>query len=135
LAVPEVSSPVWPDLRLPKELEEMTSTQEREAQRARAAKNQSLFREVNERIEDLSANAAFTTFICECMTETCDESVCLTVEEYEHIRSGENQFFVLPGHENPEVEQIVDANDRFVIVAKLGAGAQVAAALDPRKRT
>jgi len=113
----------------------MTSTQDHDTQRERAAKNQSLFREVNERIEDLAANAAFTTFICECMTETCDESVCLTVEEYEHIRSDGNRFFVLPGHEIPAVEQIVEANDRFLVVAKIGAGAQVAAALDPRKRT
>jgi hypothetical protein len=113
----------------------MTSTQDREAQRARAAKNQSLFREVNERIEDLAQNAAFSTFICECTNETCDEQISLTVEEYEHVRSVANRFFVLPGHELPEIEEIVEANDRFVVVAKLGAGAQVAADLDPRNRS
>jgi hypothetical protein len=113
----------------------MTSTQEREAQRERAGKNQSLFREVNERIGDLAGNATtFPTFICECMTETCDEQVPLTVEEYEHVRSNGNRFFVLPGHENREVEETVEANERFVVVAKLGAGAQVAADLDPRSR-
>jgi|SRR3954447_24343612 len=113
----------------------MSETRERDAQRERAAKNQALFREVNERIEDLIPNAAFSAFICECMAETCDEQVSITIEEYEHVRSGGNRFFVLPGHEVSDVEQIVEANDRFVVVAKLGVGGQLAEHLNPRTRT
>jgi len=113
----------------------MTGTAERDLQRERAAKNQSLFREVNERIEELAGNAAFSMFVCECMSETCDESVSLTVAEYERIRSDGNSFFVLPGHNVPEVEAIIDQTDRFVVVAKLGAGRLVAEHLDPRNRT
>jgi len=103
-------------------------------QRQRAAKNQSLFREVNERIEDLSANAFFTTFVCECMDETCDSRISMTIEEYEHIRSHSNMFVVLRGHEVPEVEQTVETTDRFLVVSKLGAGKRIAEGLDPRKR-
>jgi hypothetical protein len=110
-------------------------TPELESQRQRAAKNQSLFREVNERIEDLAASASFSTFICECMDETCDASVSLTIEEYEHIRSGSNRFLVLPGHQVSSDETVIEGNDRFLVVAKLGAGEPVAEALDPRKRT
>jgi hypothetical protein len=111
----------------------MTNLSEHDAQRERAAKNQALFREVNERIEDLAANAAFTTFICECMNETCDESVSLTIEEYEHVREGGNSFLVLPGHEVLAVEETLEANERFLVVAKLGVGAPVAESLNPRK--
>jgi hypothetical protein len=107
---------------------------ELDAQRQRAAKNQSLFREVNERIEDLAASAAFTMFICECMDESCDESVSLTIQEYEHIRSDSNRFLVLPGHEISNIERVVEANERYLVVAKLGAGELVAEGLDPRKR-
>jgi hypothetical protein len=113
----------------------MTDVSERDSQRERAAKNQSLFREVNERIEDLAGDAAFSTFICECMSETCDENVSLTVEEYEHIRANGNHFFVLPGHEVPAVEEVVETTDRYVVVAKIGAGEAMAEHLDPRKRT
>ena len=112
----------------------MTSTQERDARRERAAKNQSLFREVNERIQDLSADALFTAFICECLNETCAEQVSLTLEEYEHVRAGANRFFVLPGHEIAAVERNVDVNYRFLVVSKLGAGRRLAEQLDPRKR-
>jgi len=109
------------------------ATSELESQRQRAARNQSLFREVNERIEDLAATASFSTFICECMDETCDAGVSLTIEEYEHIRSESNSFLVLPGHQVPAVEDVIEANDRFVVVAKIGAGVLVAEELDPRK--
>jgi hypothetical protein len=110
------------------------ASSELQSQRRRAARNQSLFREVNERIEDLAAAASFNTFVCECMDETCDASVSLTIEEYEHIRSSSNRFFVLRGHEVPEVETVVEANERFLVVAKSGAGEVVAEELDPRKR-
>lgn len=113
----------------------MTDTAERDVRRERAAKNQSLFREVNERIEELAGNASYSAFICECMTETCDESVSMTVEEYEQIRSDANSFFVLLGHNVPEVEQILDQTERFLIVAKLGSGGRVAEHLDPRSRS
>ena len=94
-----------------------------------------MFREVNERIEDLAAASSFSTFICECMDESCDKGVPLTIEEYEHIRARSNSFLVIPGHEVPEVEEVIEASDRFLVVAKSGSGERVAAALDPRKRT
>ncbi len=60
--------------------------------------------------------------------------MALTLEEYDRVRSDANSFAVLPGHEPAAVEQIVDATDRYVVVAKLGAGGHVAARLDPRRR-
>ena len=113
----------------------MTDVSELAFQRERAAKNQSLFREVNERIADLSRNASFTMFICECINESCDESVSLAVEEYERIRRDSNSFLVLPGHEVAEVEVVVESTERFLVVAKLGHGRVVAEELDPRKRS
>ena len=112
----------------------MPDAVEREALRARAAKNQSLFREVNERIGTLPRDALYSLFICECLDETCSEHVSLTFEEYEHVRSGSNRFLVLPGHEVPEVEETLEQTDRFYVVAKLGVGALIAEHLDPRKR-
>jgi hypothetical protein len=112
----------------------MTGVSDLELQRQRAAKNQSLFREVNERIEDLASPASFSDFICECMDQGCDEQVPMTLEEYEHIRAHPNRFFVLPGHEVAIVEETVEVTDRFVVVSKLGSGASMAMQLDPRNR-
>jgi hypothetical protein len=105
-----------------------------DARRHRAAKNQSLFREVNERIEQLAAGKSSATFVCECLQEECDEPVSLTLEEYEGIRSGPNRFFVLNGHEVDDIEETIEARDGYLVVKKLGVGAEVAATLDPRTR-
>jgi hypothetical protein len=105
-----------------------------DARRLRAAKNQSLFREVNERIERLAGTASSAEFICECLQAECDEPVVLTRDEYEQIRSSPNRFFVLRGHEFAEIEEVVKTNGRYRVVKKLGVGADVAATLDPRTR-
>ena len=107
----------------------------------RAAKNQSLFREVNERIEPL--NEAFNIlnrlndFVCECAVETCTANVVMSVEEYEAVRQLPNRFFVLPDDEHvwPDVERIVEKVDRYWVVEKLGYAKTVAEKLDPRSRT
>jgi len=112
----------------------MDELAELDLQRERAAKNESLFREVNERIEELAHSSTFIEFICECADKSCSELVSLTREEYEAIRDGSNAFFMVAGHDLPRVEQIVDATDRYIVVAKLGAGEQVADRLDPRRR-
>jgi hypothetical protein len=105
-----------------------------ELERERAAKNQSLFREVNERIEDLASPVAPAGFICECLNTECDQQISLSVEEYERVRSGSNRFLVVPGHQVAGVEEVVGSSDRYLVVAKLGVGGQVAAGLDPRQR-
>lgn len=110
----------------------MSVARERDLQRERAARNQSLFREVNERIEDLAASASYTQFVCECFDDMCDRRVSMTVQEYEHIRSDGNRFFVLPGHNVDDVDEVVEATDRYLIVRKMGAGAEVAERLNPR---
>jgi predicted TIM-barrel enzyme len=112
----------------------MSESVELDVRRERAAKNQSLFREVNERIGELSGSATLVTFICECTDETCDQQVPMTHEQYERIRSDSNSFFVVSGHEINEIEQIVDVAEGYVVVAKLGRGGAVADRLDPRKR-
>jgi hypothetical protein len=112
----------------------MNQSVELDGERERAAKSQSLFREVNERIGELAGSASFASFICECATESCDEAVSLTREAYEQIRVDSNSFFVIKGHEIPAVEDIIDSADGYVVVAKLGSGAAVAERLDPRKR-
>ena len=112
----------------------MSESVELDLRRERAAKNQSLFREVNERINELSPSATIPRFICECTDEACDQALRLTRPGYERIRSDSNSFFVVPGHEIPEIEQIIESTEEYVVVAKLGTGGVVAAHLDPRKR-
>ena len=112
------------------------TTSDLEARTVRAAENQSLFREVNERVERL--NEGFAVFsevsewVCECADTTCVERISMTMTEYEAIRSDGNRFAVAVGHELPDVEAVLDANDRYVVVRKFSPGAERARRLDPR---
>jgi hypothetical protein len=107
-----------------------------EARQERAARNEALFREVNERIESTATKLSpmFTQFMCECADDTCFEHISLTLEEYSSVRRmGPVYFILMPGHASLDVERVVGGEaDRFEIVEKQEVAAEVAAELDPR---
>jgi hypothetical protein len=111
-------------------------TPESEDRTARAARNQTLFREINERLEGLAEVfqhvTETSTFACECADLGCIAMMDLRLSEYEAVRRHPNQFAVLPGHVYLDVEEVVAENDRYVIVSKLGVGAEIAETTDPR---
>lgn len=99
---------------------------------ARAARNQSLFRAINEKLKDISEN--FTSFggdhmvVCECADTTCVEPLELPPEEYEAVRGDPRHFVVLRNHVYPEVERIVHEHGGYVVVEKERLAAEVAEA-------
>ena len=117
------------------------ATSEIDGRRARAGKNQSLFRDVNERIEDstedfgeeLDATKMFD-FLCECAHPECIERIRMTQGQYEALRRDPTHFAIKSGHEINDVEAIVANNERYIVVAKLGVAARAATHLDPRSR-
>jgi len=98
----------------------------------RVGKNEAVFREVNERINDLARENA-SEYLCECGYGTCTETIRMTVTEYEAMRTEPTHFAVLPGHEVPGLEDVVARNDGFLIVQKkAGEAAALAVEFDPR---
>jgi hypothetical protein len=95
----------------------------------RAARTQAMFREVNERIAELTrdSTARVTLFVCECSREGCLEALELTLAQYEQVRCRGDRFLVADGHELAEIERIVDRQDGFLIVETYGRAAAVAA--------
>ena len=113
-----------------------------EVRQARAAKNQSLFRDVNEQIEKLherfereQARSEIAAFVCECANEHCTEQIGLSLDEYEAVRRIPTHFLVCRGHNIPEVERVVAEQDGFVVVEKFGVAGAAAVRLDPRRRS
>jgi hypothetical protein len=106
----------------------------RDVPASKGAQNQALIREVNERIEALSNEAAHPEFLCECADENCIETIALSIAEYESIRSSPVCFPVAPGHDYPEFERVTEANERYVVVEKFGEAGEVVRELDPRGR-
>jgi hypothetical protein len=104
--------------------------------RAALASNEELFRNVNERIENLSTPVAQDDegmeFLCECDRAGCYEKVRVTRAEYESVRETPTHFIVLPGHEDLRIEHIAHSTERFVVVEKEGEAARDAVETDPR---
>ena len=102
----------------------------------RVARNEALFREVNERIKDVNEGietASEADFLCECGDPECTEPVSLTPVEYEEVRRDATHFAVLPGHVVPDIERVVAQNERFAVVAKTEPqAARIAVREDPR---
>jgi hypothetical protein len=102
----------------------------------RGAKNQALFRAVNERVKEL--NHSFTIvgddWVCECANETCTERIRLSPTEYEALRAHGSRFAVAPAdaHFYPEIERVVTQTDRYWVVEKVQVAKAVTEQLDPR---
>lgn len=77
-------------------------------------KNQSLFREVNERVAGSMDLWVEDGLFCECGHDTCFERIAISHEEYEAIRSHPRHFFVAPSDQHfiPTAEDVVDRNER-----------------------
>jgi hypothetical protein len=96
----------------------------------RAARNEALFREVNENIARLEERHGTTatepTYLCECANPGCAEQIAIDLETYRRVRAEPRFFFVRPGHEDPELERVVERHDGYLIVEKTGEAGAVA---------
>jgi hypothetical protein len=95
---------------------------------ARIARNEGLYRSVNEAIEQVSEdledrswapNGGEIEFHCECGGEDCDARVTMTTEEYERVHRERDRFVVARGHHTPAIENVVEEGDRYCVVDKL----------------
>jgi hypothetical protein len=101
----------------------------------RAAANEAAMRDVNEGIERGQWPGEEDTpvgFRCECARLGCNQLIELSVREYEQIRAHPRRFVVIPGHEDPDVETVVEARAGYLIVEKRDQAGEVAEARDPR---
>ena len=101
----------------------------------RLARNQALFREVNERLLELSDGFqdGSMQFVCECSNEDCTLTVTMNHDEYESVRAHSTFFVVSTGHEILEVEKVIDSRDGWTIVQKV-TESDYAVETDPRRR-
>ncbi len=94
---------------------------------ARLGANEALFREVNERIsrvqEEFGQTQSFE-IVCECTQPDCGERFAITHEAYRKLRSNPLHFAVKPGHDDPDVEKVVERTEEYLVVEKTEEDAQ-----------
>jgi hypothetical protein len=108
-----------------------------EERERRIGLNEAVFREANERIREVNETFATITdelvFVCECGSGTCTEKISMPPGEYEALRAEPTHFAIVPGHEIPDVEQVVGQRQDYAIVKKhKGVPRHIAEVTDPR---
>jgi len=101
----------------------------------RVGLNETVFREVNERINDLvrTFGRADLKLICECGDRDCAETIEMSAADYEQVRADADQFAVRPGHEDASVESVIAHRETYDLIRKHpGEPAVLAAREDPR---
>jgi hypothetical protein len=85
----------------------------------RLARNQTLFREVNERIETIAGDNDAAEFLCECSNTDCSSTIELSRSEYERVRSNSSWFVIKLDHDIAQIERVVSQDDGYAVVEKL----------------
>lgn len=57
-------------------------------------------------------------YFCECADPACRDRVSMTKTDYEHVRSDPCHFFIIPGHEVPDIETVVETHDGWIMIEK-----------------
>jgi len=99
-------------------------------QTERIGMNEALFREVNERIEQLQTDLGAPNtleIVCECGETSCTERFAITSDDYRVLRQDVRRFAVVPGHERPDVEVTVEQRAGYFVVEKTDPDAAKAA--------
>ena len=104
----------------------------------RVGLNEAIFRQVNEQIkslgDELGVDDGRITVICECGDAACTDRIDVPLAEYERVRGDSLLYVIVPGHEFPEIESVVDHADGYDVVRKQAEEAvEVAEETDPRK--
>jgi hypothetical protein len=105
----------------------------------KVARNQSTFRDANERMRQRAVGTfrfeagQRVRFVCECADPSCREVLMLRLDEYERVREHPSRFLLVAGHEDDSThERIVEAEEGYAVVEKVGTAGAEAARLDPR---
>jgi len=107
-----------------------------DARQERLARNEALFRDVNERVRAIAAvhgdDSHIYEFYCECSNADCTFQLKATLAEYEGVRAHPARFVIAPSHSLPEIEKVIEKGASWWVVEKIGEPAKLVEDLDPR---
>ena len=103
----------------------------------RAARNEEVFRSINERIEagaEMHRISVPEQFHCECDRVGCSEFVAIRPAEYHQIVEKRYHFVTAPDHIDPRVEQLSESHDTYWVVEKIGEAREAIDRQHPQRR-
>lgn len=95
-----------------------------------------MYRTANERAkawDERHSDTGVASYFCECAQPECRKKVRLRQADYERVRSDSRRFVIVPGHELPDVETVIEQNEGWAIIEKAPEVTPTVEALDPRR--
>ena len=97
----------------------------------RIAKNETVLRATNRELEQAVEEEGarldqLIEVLCECGRQGCGGVIRMTVGDYDRAHSQADRFVVLRGHENTEIEKVVEERPGYVVVDKIGEAEDIA---------
>lgn len=104
------------------------------AKKLKQVENEVIFRKANEhainQLEEILQSAKDNKelaretkiplfFFCECSDETCRLRIRMTPKTYKQTHADSSCFIVLPGHNSPDIEDIVKKHKKYYVVEKI----------------
>jgi len=83
--------------------------------------------------EERHRDAEVEEYLCECADPDCLAKVPLTQRDYEKVRAASDHFVVVPGHEIPDVETVIEVHDDWVMIEKDPEVQAIVERTDPRR--
>jgi hypothetical protein len=78
---------------------------------------------VNEKIEqgvEWHGVSSAVPYHCECGSSACFERIELRPSGYERVAAQRYRFVIRPGHEDDQIEHVVERHDAYLVVEKIG---------------
>jgi hypothetical protein len=98
----------------------------------RLAANEVRFREINEAAQPQRETQGSGRFVCECADRSCTGWLEIPLDEYRAVRAHPRWFLVMPTHEIPDVETIVERHDGYFVIEKPEAVSHVTGDDEPQ---
>lgn len=89
----------------------------------KVAENEALFRTLNEEVQRLKRGFGESPensfhIVCECGDADCQERFVVLGSDYETVRRDSSTFLVVPGHEIPSTEEVIESTAAYNVVRK-----------------
>ena len=84
----------------------------------RLAANEGRFREINESAQPQRELHGSGRFVCECADRSCTGWIEIPLSEYRAVREPPRRFIVMPAHEIPDIEGVVERHEGWFVIEK-----------------
>lgn len=80
--------------------------------------NRTMMKTAEQFVEGDEKQETAVEFICECSDADCQKPILVSIPTFEQILKQKNRFLIKPGHDQSDIEEVVERQNGYHIVEK-----------------